>query len=119
VSILNGPNLRSTALVDIESRCELLARELRLDLTFAQTDEEAQLIGWIYDAVELNSAVIINPGPSSIRSRPVLEALGNVRQKVIEVHLTHVGVLTGRSVTWGFIAGLGPAGYELALWAVA
>jgi len=119
VSILNGPNLRSAALVDIEWRCDLLARELEFDLSFAQTDDEGQLIAWVYDADRLNAAIIINPGPTSIRSRRLLDALRTIRQKVIEVHLNNVGVLTHRSVSWGCIAGFGPDGYELALRALA
>jgi 3-dehydroquinate dehydratase-2 len=117
--MLTGPDVRSPELVEIESRCEILARELAFDLAFAQTDDEAQLIGWVHDAVDQNAAVIINPGPSSIHSLPLLDALRDVRQKVIEIHLDNVGALTGRSMAWGFIAGFGPAVYEMALHALA
>lgn len=135
--ILNGPNLdmlgrrephiygRAT-LADIEKGCRHLAGTLGFDLFLGQSNAESQLIDWLHRAYDEDAAVIINPAGFSTRSVPVLDALRMIERPVIEVHLTnvfaresayHSDLLTARAAT-GFLAGFGPAGYELAMHAV-
>jgi 3-dehydroquinate dehydratase II len=131
--ILNGPNLNMlgrrephlygrATLEEIEARCRDLARELDFDLFFAQSNAEGQLIEWLHQAYEEVAAVIINPAGFSSRSVAVLDALRMLQGPIVEVHLTNIfrreavyhQPLTA-SAAWGFIAGLGASGYELAM----
>lgn len=131
--VLNGPNLNMlgwrepevygpATLADIERRCETLAQELDFDLFFAQSNFEGQLVEWIHRAHEEDASVIINPAGLTTRSVSIMDALRMLGQPVVEVHLTNVFRRESvyhesliAQVAWGFIAGLGPSGYELAM----
>jgi 3-dehydroquinate dehydratase-2 len=131
--VLNGPNLDMlgrrepevygrVALAGIEERCQKLARELDFDMLFAQSNSEGQLVEWLHRAYEEDAAVIINPAGLTTTSVSIMDALRMLRQPVVEVHLTNIfgreqvyrQSLTGYAAS-GFIAGLGPSGYELAM----
>lgn len=132
--ILNGPNLDMlgrrephiygrVTLPEIEHRCRELASELDFDLFFGQSNSEGQMIDWLHRAFDEGASVIINPAGLSTRSVSVLDALRMLDRPVIEVHLTnifgrqavyHSDLLTARAAT-GFLAGFGPAGYELGM----
>jgi 3-dehydroquinate dehydratase-2 len=135
--ILNGPNLDRlgrrephvyghVTLAEIEQRCRQVAREVDLDLFFAQSNAEGQLIDWLHRADDEAAAVIINPAGLSFRSVAVHDALRMLRQPTVEVHLTNIfgrepvyrQPLTSAAVS-GLIAGLGPLGYELAMRGIA
>ena len=131
--VLNGPNLNmlgrreptvygSTTLAEIERRCRELAKELDFDLLFAQSNAEGQLIDWVHQAYEEDAAVVVNPGGLTFGSVALHDAMRMLRTPIVEVHLTNIfgrdpiyhHPLTSRAA-WGFIAGLGPDGYELAM----
>jgi 3-dehydroquinate dehydratase-2 len=131
--VVNGPNLNllgrrepeiygRTTLADIERRCHELAQELDFDLFFGQSNAESDLIEWLHQAFEESAAVIINPAGFTTQSVSILDALRLQTQPVVEVHLTNIfrrEPVYHRSLVattaWGFIAGLGPNGYELAM----
>jgi 3-dehydroquinate dehydratase-2 len=130
VFVLSGPNVNQlgrggmaeggpTTLAQVERRCAELARELDFDLFFGQSNQEGQLIDWVHQAQDQHASVIINPAGLAFRSEPLLEALRMVQQPVIEVHLSNIfraPESPRQSLTaWGFLAGLGPSVYELAL----
>jgi 3-dehydroquinate dehydratase-2 len=131
--VLNGPNLDmlgerepaiygSDTLADVRQRCESVAGELGLDLFFAQTNAEDQMIGWLHDAYREGAAVVINPAGFSFRSVPVLDAVRMLITPVVEIHITNIH---GRdpehrhslisAVATTVIAGAGIFGYELAI----
>jgi 3-dehydroquinate dehydratase-2 len=132
--VLNGPNLDMlgrrepqtygrTTLAEIESRCLDLAEELGFDLTFRQSNSEADLIGWVHQAFDESAAVVVNPAGLSTRSVALYDALRMLREPVVEVHLTnvfarepvyHADLLTARAAD-GFVAGFGADVYEMAL----
>jgi 3-dehydroquinate dehydratase II len=132
--ILNGPNLNmlgrrephlygTVTLAEIEKRCRALASELGFDLFFGQSNSEGQLIDWLHRAYDEAASVIINPAGLSTRSVALLDALRMLDQPIIEVHLTNVfsreatyhrELLTARAAG-GFLAGFGPAVYELGM----
>jgi len=140
VYVLNGPNLNrlgsrepeiygSQTLDDV---ADLVAREadsLGLEVDFRQTNDEAELIGWIHEAVDRGADVVLNPAAFTHYSYAVRDACALVTTsgaKLIEVHLTnpaareefrHTSVIAG--VATGTIAGLGSGSYLLALRALA
>ena len=132
--ILNGPNLNMlgrrepdiyghVTLAQVESRCHELAKDLGFDLFCGQSNCEGQLVQWVHQAYDESASVIINPAGLSTRSVVLFDALRMLRRPVVEVHLTnvfgresvyHSELLTARAAR-GFIAGVGAAGYELAM----
>jgi 3-dehydroquinate dehydratase-2 len=137
VLILNGPNLGrlgsrepeiygSATLADIAAACKDLGAELGLEVDLRQTDDEAELIGWVHEAAELRLPVVINPAAFTHYSYALRDALAMRTAPLVEVHLSnpaaresfrHRSVVS--AVVDGTIAGFGLGSYELALRAVA
>jgi 3-dehydroquinate dehydratase II len=137
VLILNCPNLGrlgsrepeiygSATLADIAAACKDLGAELGLQTDLRQTDDEAELIGWVHEAAELRLPVVINPAAFTHYSYALRDALAMRTAPLVEVHLSnpaaresfrHISVVS--AVADGTIAGFGLASYELALRAVA
>jgi 3-dehydroquinate dehydratase II len=133
VLILNGPNLNllgkrqpevygHATLADVEADCRKLAAELKLDVSFKQSNAEHQLIDWIHEAREKTAGIIINPGAYSHTSIAIFDALNTFDGPVIEVHISnihkresfrHHSYVSARAE--GVIAGCGVEGYLLAL----
>lgn len=135
VLVLNGPNLQRlgtrqpdvygvATLQDVgEQLREQAAGRLEIDLR--QTDDEATLIGWLHEAADTTSPVILNPAAFTHYSYALHDAVLIATEAgvpVIEVHVSnpqardafrHVSVVA--PVVTGTIAGLGVRGYELAL----
>lgn len=135
--VLNGSNLNMlgrrepalygrTTLAEIEQRTRALADSLGLDCDFRQTNHEGVLVDWIQEAAQRDAALVINPAGFSFGCVPVLDAVKLLRGPVIEVHLTNIHQrpapythsLVSQAAT-GVVCGLGPAGYLLAVRAVA
>src|SRR5215469_9571875 len=137
VLILNGPNLGrlgsrepeiygSATLADIGAACAALGAELGLTVDLRQTDDEAELIGWIHEAADQRLPVVLNPAAFTHYSYALRDALAMRTAPLVEVHLSnpalreafrHTSVVS--AVADGTIAGFGPQSYELALRAVA
>jgi len=137
VLILNGPNLGrlgsrepeiygTATLADIGTACAALGTELGLDIDLRQTDDEAELIGWIHEAADRRLPVVLNPAAFTHYSYALRDALAMRTAPLVEVHLSnpaaresfrHTSVVSG--VADGTITGFGPQSYELALRAVA
>jgi 3-dehydroquinate dehydratase II len=135
VLILNGPNLDrlgsrepevygTGTLDDLRAELADTAPEgVQLDLR--QTNDEAELIGWLHEAVDLRCAVILNPAAFTHYSYALRDAAALVTHAgltLIEVHLSnphareefrHTSVISG--VATGVIAGFGFGSYRLAL----
>ena len=137
VHVLNGPNLNllgtrephvygHTTLAEIEQRCHRACSNLGLSLVFRQSNHEGQLIEWVHDAREHASGIVINPAGYSFTSVALLDALKASDLPIVEVHITNIHrreSMYHKSLVslaaLGVICGLGPAGYELALTALA
>jgi 3-dehydroquinate dehydratase II len=137
VLVLNGPNLNllgkrqphiygAETLADVEATCRKLAKSLKLDLAFHQSNREYELIDWIHAARETSAAVVINPGAFTHTSVALLDALNAFDGTVIEVHISqvhkreafrHHSYVSHRADA--VMAGFGTQGYELALMRVA
>jgi 3-dehydroquinate dehydratase-2 len=135
VLVLNGPNLGrlgsrepdvyGTGSLD-DLRRELVAfapADVEIDLR--QTDDEATLIGWLHEAVDARTPVIMNPAAFTHYSYALRDAAALVTKAgilLLEVHLSnphareefrHQSVIS--PVATGVIAGLGQGSYLLAL----
>ncbi len=133
IAVLNGPNLNllgtrepaiygTATLADIERRTREVARELRVDVEFDQTNSEGVLIDRIHALRGAASGVVINAGAWSHTSLSVRDALAAVALPYVEVHLTNVFAReperrhsTLASGAVAVLCGFGPLGYELAL----
>ena len=133
VYILNGPNLNllgkrqphiygDETLADVERDCRALAKELKLELRFHQSNREYEIIDWIHEARETAGGIVINPAAFSHTSVAILDALNTCEFPVIEVHISNVHKRESfRHHSYvslradGVIAGLGTQGYGLGL----
>lgn len=135
VLVLNGPNLGrlgsrepdvygSGTLADLRGQLEAAAAD-GLEVDLRQTDDEATLIGWLHEAVDNGSPVILNPAAFTHYSYALRDAAALVTKAgltLVEVHLSnphareefrHTSVISG--VATGVIAGFGFDSYLLAL----
>ena len=137
VLVLNGPNLGRLGVREpdvygaadyqqLTEACRAAGRVLGLYVDVRQTDDEAELIGWIHEAADEDLPVVINPAAFTHYSYALSDALAMCTAPVIEVHITnpaaretfrHTSVVAG--VARGTIAGFGLMSYQLALQAVA
>lgn len=135
VFVLNGPNLGrlgsrepdvygTGSLDDLRAVLDTqVADGFTIDLR--QTDDEATLIGWLHEAVDAASPVILNPAAFTHYSYALRDAAALVTKAgllLVEVHLSnphareefrHTSVISG--VATGVIAGFGFDSYSLAL----
>jgi len=140
VLVLNGPNLGrlgvrepdvygAASLADLTEAVRGWGAELRLEADVRQTDDEAELIGWLHEAVDARLPVVLNPAAFTHYSYALRDAAAQVTGAglvLVEVHLSNplareafrrhsvVG-----PVATGTIAGFGFESYHLALRAVA
>ena len=133
VYILNGPKLNllgkrqphiygHETLADVERDCRALAKELKLDIAFHQSNREYELIDWIHAARESAGGIVINPAAFTHTSIALLDALNTFEPPVIEVHISqvhkreafrHHSYVSNRADA--VMAGFGTQGYQLAL----
>ena len=135
VLVLEGPNLNlvgtrepeiygDETLEEIHERIRARAQELGLDIAFFQSNHEGSLIDRLH-ARDFDVA-IVNAGGLTHTSVSLRDALLAVQRPFVEVHLSdpatrepfrHVNYLADIALT--SIVGKGPAGYLLALDAIA
>jgi len=139
VLILNGPNLGrlgvrepeiygTASLADLRAAAADWGRDLGLDVEVRQTDDEAELVGWLHEAFDAPAHVVLNPAAFTHYSYALRDAAAPIPQAglcLIEVHLSnphtredfrHYSVVSG--VATGTIAGFGFDSYHLALIAI-
>jgi 3-dehydroquinate dehydratase-2 len=138
ILVLNGPNLGRLGSrepdvygsQDLPALLAILEAEAAGGTTIdlRQTNDEAELIGWLYEAVDSSSAVILNPAAFTHYSYALRDAAALVTKAglpLVEVHISnphareefrHSSVISG--VATGVIAGFGFDSYVLALSAV-
>lgn len=133
--MLNGPNLQrlGTAEPDVYGAVPLAevgaalaaAAPEGVEVDLRRTDDEAELIGWLHEAVDTGSPVILNPAAFAHYSYALHDAVRIVTGAglpVVEVHVTNPAAREAfrresviAPVVTGVIAGLGTDGYLLAL----
>jgi 3-dehydroquinate dehydratase II len=133
IAVVNGPNLNllgtrepalygHQTLADIEARLKVVARELRVDLEFAQQNGEGALIDYVQSLRQRVDGAVVNAGAYSHTSLALRDAFTAVDVPFVEVHVTNVfareperrySMLAPAAV--GILCGFGAYGYELAL----
>jgi 3-dehydroquinate dehydratase-2 len=138
VLVLNGPNLGRLGSrepdvygnQDLDALRVLLEAEAPAGFTIdlRQSDDEATLMGWLHDAVDAASPVILNPAAFTHYSYALRDAAAMVTKAgipLVEVHISnphareefrHSSTISG--VASGVIAGFGFDSYVLALTAI-
>ena len=135
VLVLNGPNLGRLGsrepdvygAANLDDLREMLSAAAGDDVTVdvRQSDDEAELIHWLYEAVDTSTPVILNPAAFTHYSYALRDAAALVTKAgvpLVEVHISnpharetfrHTSVVS--AVATGVIAGFGFDSYRLAL----
>jgi len=139
ILVLNGPNLGrlgsrepeiygSMNYIQLVAELEAFAQELGHNVDVRQTDSESELIGWLHEAVDSKTPVVLNPAAFTHYSYALADAAALVTKsgvKLIEVHISnphareefrHKSVIS--AVATGVIAGFGTDSYKLAIQAI-
>lgn len=131
--VLNGVNLGrlgirepekygATTYAELVALCEQAGKELGVEVEVRQTNVEAELIGWLHEAADRSIPVVLNPAAWSHYSIAVRDACAMLTAGLVELHISnihkreefrHHSVIS--AVADGVIAGLGVAGYPLAI----
>jgi 3-dehydroquinate dehydratase-2 len=131
IFILNGPSLNllgsrepaiygSDTLEDIATRCTETAERHGLTVDFRQSNHEGELVGWIHEAREAASAIVINAAAYTHTSIAIHDALIAYDGFKVELHISnphrreafrHLSYVA--SAVDSIVLGLGPGAYPL------
>lgn len=133
ILILNGPNLNllgtrqpevygPTTLADIEALCLEKAKALGVQIVFAQSNHEGEMIDMLHGARGVHAGVILNAGAYTHTSVALMDAISGIMLPVVELHLSNIHAREAfrqksyiAPVAVGQICGFGAAGYPLAM----
>lgn len=133
VHVFNGPNLGrlgvrepdiygSATYDDLVARCQEVGGELGLEVDVRQTDSESEMIGWLHEAADEGSAVILNAGAWTHTSVAVRDAASQLSAPLIEVHLSNVHAREAfrhtsylSDIATAVVVGMGIEGYAAAI----
>ena len=133
IIIINGPNLNllgereqsqygSTTIDQLKENCSKKGQEIGLDVEFAHSNVEGELVNIIQDARKKFDGMIINAAAFTHTSVAIRDALDLFKKPIIELHLSniykreefrHKSLIS--DVVTGGIFGLGAEGYILAI----
>ena len=134
ILVLNGPNLGRLGTREpdvygtftIASLADTLKQDApAFDIDVRQTDSEPEIMSWLFEAVDTQTPVILNPAAFTHYSYALRDAVAQVTKSgvpLIEVHISnphareefrHNSVIS--AVATGVIAGFGQDSYRLAL----
>jgi 3-dehydroquinate dehydratase-2 len=133
VLVLNGPNLGRlgarepdvyghTTYPGLVEKCETTGAELGLEVEVRQTDHEGEMLGWLHEAADDGTPVVLNAGAWTHYSIAVRDACAQLTAPLIELHISnthrredfrHHSYIS--AVATGVILGLGVEGYPLAI----
>ena len=133
IIIINGPNLNllgereqsqygSTTFDQLKENCSKKAQEIGIDVEFAQSNVEGELVNIIQDARKKFDGMIINAAAFTHTSVAIRDALDLFKKPIIELHLSniynreefrHKSLIS--KVANSVICGFGADGYIMAL----
>ena len=133
IIIINGPNLNllgereqsqygSTTFDELKDKCLKKSKEIGINVEFAQSNVEGELVNLIQDSRDKYDAMIINAAGFTHTSVAIRDALDLFKKPIIELHISNIykreefrqKSLISDVVTGG-IFGLGVEGYILAI----
>ena len=115
-------------LTELEVRVKRFARELNLEASFFQTNQEGEFVEYLHRLPERADAAIVNAGAWTHYSWAIRDALDLTGVPTVEVHLSDISkreewrrhsVFEGLDLLVGRIYGKGPDGYREALGLIA
>jgi 3-dehydroquinate dehydratase-2 len=133
VLVLNGPNLGrlgtrqpviygATTYSEVAALCVRGGAELGLDVEVRQTDHEGELLGWLHEAADAHTPVVLNAAALTHTSVALGDACAMLNAPLVEVHISNVHKRESyrhhsyvSAHASGVIIGLGVEGYVLAL----
>ncbi len=133
IIIVNGPNLNllgereqsqygSTTFDQLKENCLKEAKKIGIELEFAQSNIEGELVNLIQDARKKFNGMIINAAGFTHTSVAIRDALDLFKKPIIELHISniykreefrHKSLIS--DIATGGIFGLGVEGYILAI----
>ncbi|MCI1935737.1 MAG: type II 3-dehydroquinate dehydratase [Bifidobacteriaceae bacterium] len=140
IVIVNGPNLGrlgvrepeiygNATLQTLREDCTEWGRKLGWDVEVRQSDDEAEVIHWMHQAVDERTPVVLNPAAFTHYSYGLADAAAQVTDAdlpLVEVHISNPAsreTFRRHSVispiATGTITGMGFYGYKLAIEAIA
>ena len=133
IIIINGPNLNLlgereqsqyglTTFKQLKENCIKKSNEIDIELEFAQSNIEGELVNLIQDARKRYDGMIINAAGFTHTSVAIRDALDLFKKPIIELHISniykreefrHKSLIS--DIATGGIFGLGVEGYILAI----
>jgi 3-dehydroquinate dehydratase-2 len=133
IIIINGPNLNllgereqsqygSTTFDQLKENCLKESNKIGIELEFAQSNIEGELVNLIQDARKKYGGMIINAAGFTHTSVAIRDALDLFKKPIIELHISniykreefrHKSLIS--DIATGGIFGLGVEGYILAI----
>jgi 3-dehydroquinate dehydratase-2 len=133
IIIINGPNLNllgereqsqygSTTFDQLKEKCLKESSKIGIELDFAQSNVEGELVNLIQDARKKYDGMIINAAGFTHTSVAIRDALDLFKKPIIELHISniykreefrHKSLIS--DIATGGIFGLGVEGYILAI----
>jgi len=133
IIIINGPNLNllgereqsqygSTTFEQLKENCLKESNKIGIELEFAQSNIEGELVNLIQDARKTFDGMIINAAGFTHTSVAIRDALDLFKKPIIELHISniykreefrHKSLIS--NIATGGIFGLGVEGYILAI----
>ena len=133
IIIINGPNINllgereqsqygSITFEKLKENCQNKSKDLGLNVDFAQSNIEGELVNIIQDSRDKHDGIIINAAAFTHTSIAIRDALDVFKKPIIELHISNIykreefrhKSLISDIVTGG-IFGLGADGYILAI----
>ncbi|MGI9064143.1 MAG: type II 3-dehydroquinate dehydratase [Pseudonocardiaceae bacterium] len=133
VLVLGGPNLArlgtrepeiygTTTYGELVALCQRTAAEVGLEADVRQTDHEGEMLGWLHEAADTGTPVVLNAAAWTHTSIALRDAAAALTAPLVEVHISNVHAREPfrhhsyvSAVAAGVIVGLGVDGYALAL----
>ncbi len=133
IIIINGPNLNllgereqsqygSITFEKLKNNCLDKAKELKINIDFAQSNIEGEIVTMVQEARKKYDGIIINAAGFTHTSVSIRDALDIFKKPIIELHISniykreefrHKSLIS--DIATGVICGMGANGYILAI----